>query len=195
MVCVSMSISKEEQTRLRKEALEYIYNIVRNDDEFALQHNYYMDGEKFMTVIPPMNSDRHSCQVCSRFCDMGDIKGYCDIFNILMGAKDNQIFWTGWVANCEAYDPVEQMNVIKSMDDMVAFIERTKNFFQSEENFESYYGFERQWNEETGEILETVPEYYERGGRFERIPDKFPCVVHFDWNCEQPLEWIYIGDV
>ena len=59
----------------------------------------------------------------------------------------------------------------------------------------------RKWDEETGEILETTREYYDRGGRFVNIPDKFPCVIYFgvvDFEATMPniekLDWIYIGD-
>ena len=85
------------------------------------------------------------------------------------------------------------MNIIKSIDEMIEFIEKTANFFGSPEEYEEYYGFERNWNEETGEILETVRDYYNRGGVFTNIPTKYPCVIRFDWNCEDDLEWIYIG--
>ena len=51
---------------------------------------------------------------------------------------------------------------------MIRFIERTENFFKCVEDYELYYGFERKWNEETGETLETVREYYNRRGKFEK---------------------------
>ena len=62
---------------------------------------------------------------------------------------------------------------------MVDFIEKTKSFFECPEKYESYFGFERRWDEETGEILETTKEYYDRDGKFNNIPDKFPCVIYF----------------
>ena len=67
--------------------------------------------------------------------------------------------------------------------------------------YESYFGFERKWNEETGQILETTREYYDRGGKFTNIPDKYPCVIYFgvvDFEATMPnkerLEWTYIGE-
>ena len=84
---------------------------------------------------------------------------------------------------------------------MIKFIEDAEHFFDSPEEYESYFGFERKWDEETGEILETTREYYDRGGRFVNIPDKFPCVIYFgvvDFEAERPnikkLDWICIGD-
>ena len=69
---------------------------------------------------------------------------------------------------CDAYTPVYPLTVVKSADDMIRFIERTENFFKCVEDYELYYGFERKWNEETGETLESVREYYNRRGKFEK---------------------------
>ena len=84
---------------------------------------------------------------------------------------------------------------------MIRFIERTENFFKCVEDYELYYGFERKWNEETGETLETVREYYNRSGKFENIPDKYPCVIYFSYADldnesyeKDKLKWIYIGE-
>ena len=51
------------------------------------------------------------------------------------------------------------------------------------------------------QILETVREYYNRGGNFKGIPDKYPCVVYFgivDYDggrmYDEKLDWIYIGE-
>ena len=52
-------------------------------------------------------------------------------------------------------------------------------------------------NEDTGEILETIREYYERGGEFINIPDKYPCVIYFPFDnvdSYDKLKWIYIGE-
>lgn len=83
---------------------------------------------------------------------------------------------------------------------MIDFVEKAEHFFNCPEAYESYFGFERKWDEETGEILETTREYYGRGGRFINIPDKFPCVIYFgvvDFGGgrmrNEKLNWIYIG--
>ena len=56
-------------------------------------------------------------------------------------------------------------------------------------------------NEETGEILESTREYYNRDGEFKDIPDKYPCVIYFgivDYDggrsYDEKLNWIYIGE-
>ena len=83
---------------------------------------------------------------------------------------------------------------------MIEFVEKTENFFNCPEGYESYFGFERKWDEGSGEILETTKEYYDRGGRFTNIPDKYPCVIYFgivDFDGgrmrNEKLDWIYIG--
>ena len=46
----------------------------------------------------------------------------------------------------------------------------------------NYFGFTPKVNEDTGEILETIREYYERGGEFTNIPDKYPCMIYFPFD-------------
>ena len=84
---------------------------------------------------------------------------------------------------------------------MINFVEKSENFFGSPEEYEEYYGFQRNWNEETGEILESVREYYNRGGRFTELPEQYPCVVYFSYcdidnmsHEQDGLKWIYIGN-
>ena len=181
-----------------REELLAMHNIIKSGDGYALQHNYYEDGDRLAAVIPYEHSDNHCCEICSKFhftnmSTLGCYCGYCEIYNKLLNVPKNHFVYSSMVANCAAYDKVEKMNIIASMDEMVAFIERTANFFGCVEDYEAYYGFERNWNEETGDILETIREYYDRGGKFENIPTKYPCVIRFDWNCKDDLEWIYIG--
>ena len=177
----------------RKEMLS-LYNIIKDGDGYKLQNNYYQDGDHILPVVSFENRDDHNCVLCSHFHCMDTFDGYCDIYNKLLTLQEHHFAWTSSVINCAAYNKIEKMNIIKSLDDMVAFIEKTENFFGSPEAYEQYYGFERNWNEETGEILETVRAYYERSGAFTNIPTKYPCVIRFDWNCEDDLEWIYIGE-
>ena len=177
---------------LQKEMLS-LHNIIKDGDNFKLQNNYYKDGERIISMIPFEKRDNHNCNLCSHFHRMSEYDGCCDIYNKLLNLPENDFVWTSSIINCFAYDKIEKMNIIKSLDDMIAFIEKTENFFDSPEDYEQYYGFERKWDEETGEILENVREYYNRGGAFTNIPTQYPCVIRFDWNCEDSLEWIYIG--
>ena len=179
---------------LQKELLS-LHNIVINGSNYELQNNYYKDGNSIVAVVPFENRDNHNCFKCYHFTSMGAYDGHCDIYNSLLNLQKHHFAWTSSVINCAAYDEdkVEQLNIINSLDEMVAFIERVKNFFSCPEDYESYFGFERNWDEETGDILETVAEYYNRGGKFTKIPTEYPCVIRFDWDCEDDLEWIYIG--
>ena len=183
---------------MRKEYLS-MHNIIKTDDGYELQNNYYEDGERIVPIVPYKNQDDHVCQLCSHFVFtnrniFGEHCGYCEIYNKLLNMPRLHFVYSSMVVNCAAYDKVEQMNVINSVDEMITFIERTANFFGCPEDYEAYFGFERNWNEETGDILETVREYYNRGGKFENIPTRYPCAIRFDWDCEDDLEWIYIGE-
>lgn len=164
------------------------HNIVEDGDGYRLQNNFYKDGDNIVQVKSILDSS-HNCSVCSHYKTTGS----CDIYNKLLNLQENSLMTTAQVVSCDAFDVVNKMNIVGSLDDMVSFIEKTKNFFDSQEDYERYYGFERNWDEETGEMLETVREYYNRGGVFENIPTKYPCVIRFDWNCTDDLEWIYIG--
>ena len=186
-------MSYDNREFIRKELLS-MHNIIKDGDSYKLQNNYYKDGDRIVAVIPFENKDNHDCLLCRRFnlINRSECKGYCDIYNKLLNLSEDQVVYTGNVANCAAYDKIERMNIINSIDEMVMFIEKVQNFFGCPEDYESYFGFERNWDENTGEILETVREYYNRGGTFARIPAQYPCVIRFDWECENDLEWIYI---
>ena len=181
----------------RKEYLS-LQNIVKNGDGYGLQNNYYEEDGRIAPVVPYKNQDDHVCQICSHFVftnqnTFGEHCGYCEIYNKLLNLPKLHFVYSSQVVNCAAYDKVEKMNIISSIDEMITFIERTANFFGCPEDYESYYGFERNLDEDTGDILETVREYHNRGGKFENIPTQYPCVIRFNWNCEDDLEWIYIG--
>lgn len=112
------------------------------------------------------------------------------------------IFPCYWTRKCDAYSPIHPLNIIRSENEMIDFIDKTRYFFKCIEEYESYFGFERKWDEETGQVLESTREYYDRGGTFNNIPDKFPCVIYFgvvDFDSmrlnNDKLDWIYIGDV
>ena len=115
---------------LRKELLS-LHNIVKNGDGYKLQNNYYKDENRIVAVIPFENRDNHDCFKCSHFNPMSEHDGYCDVYNSLLNLQEHRIAWTSAVINCAAYDEnkVEQMNIINSLDDMIIFIEKTKNFF------------------------------------------------------------------
>ena len=176
-------------------------NIVKTDSGYSLQKVYEEDENGNIKQTSEsetnLNKNQHSknCYRCT----------YSDNENCLLRTKlekcpENSYIPCHWTGNCDAYSPVYPLNIIKSENEMIEFIEKTEHFFDCPEEYESYFGFERKWDEGTGQILETTREYYDRGGSFTNIPDKFPCVIYFGivdfnggrmWN--EKLDWIYVG--
>lgn len=182
--------------------LNTLKSIVKTDDGYCLQKVYCEDESgKIQNTEedvnnPNKNQFSKNCYMCFHSSSEN-----CLIRAKLENLPKNHYTPCHWVANCDAYSPVLPLNIIKSKEEMVQFIEKTEHFFDCPESYEAYFGFERKWNEETGEILETIREYYDRGGEFKNIPDKFPCVIYFgvvDFDGErlndEKLDWIYIGE-
>ena len=171
-------------------------NIVKTDDGFCLEKDYeeLENGKlRFKSKDNPSNKD---CRRC--LYSMGED---CLMRTKIENLPLNHYVPCHYIGNCDAYSPIFPLNIISSENEIISFIEKTENFFGCVEDYESYFGFERKWDEETGEVLETVREYYNRGGNFAYIPDKFPCVIYFgvvDFdgarNNDEKLDWIYIGD-
>lgn len=99
------------------------------------------------------------------------------------------------VIKCEAYDPIEELNIIHNMSEMITFMNRTLNFLGGWDACCSFYGFEIP-SDENGYVTSTIEEYYKNGGKFKNIPkeDEFPVVIYFDYHstCYDALEWISI---
>ena len=181
-------------------------DIVRVGNKYCLQKTYEEDenGKLKKTseheANPNKNEFTKSCGRCVHFIYCGSLNN-CTIRTSLENCPEHSFIPSNWNANCDAYSPVFPLNKIESENDMIDFIERAQNFFGCPEDYEAYFGFERNWNEETGDVLESVKEYYDRGGKFENIPDKYPCVIYFgvvdfDGNrgYDEKLDWIYIGE-
>lgn len=177
-------------------------NIIKTDNGYCLQKVYEEDENENIRQTsasksnPNKNQFSKNCYRCT----------YSDNENCLLRTKlekcpENSYIPCHWTGKCDAYSPVYPLNIIESENKMIEFIEKTEHFFDCPEEYESYFGFERKWDEGTGEILETTREYYDRDGRFINIPDKYPCVIYFgvvDFEAVMPntekLDWIYIGD-
>lgn len=181
-------------------------NIVRNGDHYELQNNFFIDEDGNGKLHVIYGEQTSNCLLCSRYVPCGDSQpsGYCDVLTALMGDREYiglryvvdgvECPDCGHVVQCDAFDEVKPLNIIRSFDDMVTFIERTYNFFPCVEMFEEYFGFVLLYDEETGEILESVRDYANRGGAFEKIPTQFPAVIRFDISTECPLEWICLTE-
>lgn len=174
-------------------------NIIKTDNGYILQNCYKeLENKEIVPVGDGSLFDysKHNCDICIHH----DVRDSCLIRNKLENLPQNHFIFSNSVNRCDAYEPIQEFTIIKSKEEMILFIEKTENFFGCPEDYESYYGFERIWDEEgDGSILETTREYYDRGGDFENIPDKYPCVIYFgkiDEDCirSDQLKWVYIGE-
>ena len=71
------------------------------------------------------------------------------------------------------------MKIIKNLQEYKQFIKSTYDDFKCDEDWMDFFGFDLKWNEETGEILETIEEY---NGEIKLIPKSFPCVLSYNCN-------------
>ncbi len=195
-----MNIDKDDSNR--NFFLNLYRNIVKKDGGYYLQKVYEGDESGNIMRINESKTNKNENQYsknCYR-CTYSKNES-CLLRTKLECCSENNFIPCHWTGNCDAYSPVYPLNIIKSENEMIDFVEKTKGFFGCSEEYESYFDFERKWDEETGEILETTKEYYDRGGRFNNIPDKFPCVIYFgivDFDGtrinNKKLDWIYIGE-
>lgn len=76
---------------------------------------------------------------------------------------------------------------INSKQEMIEFIKSVKNNFGCNEDWEEFFGFHLAFDEETGEILETIEEYE---GEIENIPDEneYPIVLAY-FNAKEYDRW------
>ena len=196
-----MKISKSDYQN--REYLLCLRNIVKTENGYILQ-KVWKENENGEIVETPenksnsnMNGFLKNCYLCIH--NRGED---CLLRTKLENASENHYYPTYYTYKCDAFDPVLKLNLIHDEEEMIRFIEKTENFFTAE-NYESYYGFERLWNEETGDILETVREYYNRGGKFRNIPTKYPAVIFFGladideeytYHPDSTLKWIFVGN-
>ena len=65
---------------------------------------------------------------------------------------------------------------LKSRDDYVKFIHDVQDKFDCNEDWESFFGFNLKWDEETGEVLESIFDYK---GNIGYCPNSFPAIVYY----------------
>ena len=183
--------------------LKQYKDIIKNDDgSFRLAHRCIPgDNDSYVkfvdTGVHNHNELEHDCYKC-KHCEPEDRSRWdrCLLRTSLEGSPIK--LCTNSVANCDAYDPIDYLNIIHDMNEMISFMEMIQKYFDCPESLEEYFGFSPNVNDDTGKVLETVREYYERGGEFVNIPDKYPCVIYFpldNINVHEKLKWIYIGEV
>lgn len=178
-------------------------DIVKNDDgSFRLAHRCIPgDNDSYVKFVYTgrhnYNELEHNCYCHKcKYCELNHPFNYCLLRTTLENSSIKVP--THYVANCDAYDPIEYLNIIRNKSEMITFIEMIQQYFGSPEYCEKYFGFNPNVDDDTGEVLETIREYYERGGEFNNIPDKYPCVIYFpidNIDIHKKLEWIYIGEV
>lgn len=182
-------------------------DIVKTEDGYKLQpvfERLQNDDIVRTECSKAMNNQNSTDKVCYSCIHSTALRAshVCEILRRL-NSNSNRLYLSSYVHNCDACEYVYPLTIVRSEEDMIQFVEKTINFFPNPESYETYYGFERKWDEEgNGEILETVREYYNRGGKFKHIPDKYPSVIYFglvdddylySWSSSH-LNWIYCGE-
>lgn len=179
-------------------------DIVENEDgSYRLEPIYKFDenGELKFTGHKA-NKDNELCKRCWRciYHEEYDYRKICSLRKKIENIPRDIIVYSSCIASCDAENVVEPLCIIRSMDEMITYIERAECMFKCPDDYDEYFGMKRKFNETKGEYVETVREYYKCGGKFRKIPDRFPVVVFFDLamsgvdvfdHCG--LEWIYIG--
>ena len=126
-------------------------NIIKTDNGYSLQKAYEEDENGNIRQIfesetnPNKNQFSKNCYRCT----------YSDNENCLLRTKlekcpENNYIPCHWTGKCDAYSPVFPLNIIESENKMIEFIEKTEHFFNCPEAYESYFGFERKWDEGSG---------------------------------------------
>lgn len=64
--------------------------------------------------------------------------------------------------------------------DFIQFVNDTKEDFDCEESWEYNFGFQLNWDEDTGEILETLDEWLQdKNNRMKYEPESYPCTCYY----------------
>lgn len=65
-------------------------------------------------------------------------------------------------------------------NDFIQFVNDTKEDFDCIENWEYNFGFQLNWNKDTGEILETLDEWsQDKNNRMKYEPNSYPCTCYY----------------
>ena len=182
--------------------LNLLKSIIRTDDGYTLQKMYEETEDENLIVetaesLAHTNKNQYSksCERCVH-CYGDD----CTMRTKLENLPEHHFIPYYWVGDCDAYTPIYALTVINSEVEMIDFVQNVEYFFGCPEDYEAYFGFNRQWDMDTGLVLESTKEYYDRGGSFDKLPEKYPCVVYFglaDFENERSrnkkLEWLYLG--
>ena len=65
--------------------------------------------------------------------------------------------------------------IVNNLQEYKKFIQEVEDKFDCVEQWQNFFGFELDWNEETGEVLETIEEYK---GEISYKPNEFPAIIY-----------------
>lgn len=185
----------ENQPENRDFYLHDLKDIIQTDNGYTLKNVFVEDQSGNVTSNSRIDNFDHNCEVCTH--KFGTV---CLIRTSLENLPEGCYVPAHYTNHCAAYNPVLPMNIINSKEEMISFISKVSGFFDIPRSCEEYFGFDLKRDEETDKPLETVKDYYERGGEFKNIPDRYPSVIYFGladldvYNHRYiSLKWIYIG--
>ena len=120
--------------------LKQYKDIVRNDDaSFRLAHRCIpCDNNSYVrfvdTGVHNHNELEHECYcyIC-KYCELNHPFNICSMRTNLENIQSNITFPTHYVANCDAYDPIEYLNIIHDKSEMINFIEIVQQYFGNHE--------------------------------------------------------------
>jgi len=125
-------------------------NIVKVNDNYCLQKAYDIDEKGKVIQTEECRNNQNNNQFskdCHRCIHSSNEN--CLLRTKLEGCSENNFIPCHWIGNCDAYSPIYPLNIIKSKDEMIKFIEKVEHLFNCQEEYEAYFGFERNWDEGT----------------------------------------------
>ena len=78
------------------------------------------------------------------------------------------------------YKKINNFYRFYNRSDFIQFVNDTKEDFDCVENWEYNFGFQLNWNKDTGEILETLDEWLQtKNNRMKYEPNSYPCTCYY----------------
>lgn len=71
---------------------------------------------------------------------------------------------------------------INNYNEYKELLEYLSDCFDCNEDWEYFFGFKLKWDENTGNVLETLKEYK---GEIEYCPERFPCIVYYTFDSKR----------
>lgn len=187
-------------------------DIIKDETGYHFEKSAWIDNGylcSYHSIDELWNPEKYyrDCSRCSHSRWYGE--GYtCDIAseinrnnpNAIKSCKENNVslehIWmvSHYIVECQAFDEVKELNVIRNMKEMIDFMYKTFNMLDGWDGICGYYGFELpyDWGEE--KPMCDIYEYYKNGGEFEKVPkeNELPVVIYYDYNNTgvDELKWI-----